>query len=143
MLTNRKRSSKSEWVFPGDQPDAPILVTSLDHQHVVVCKALKLPKDFVIHSLRHTMLTRFGEAGADAFSIMKIAGHTSVTVSHAVRPSNYGRAGTRVRTFAESQQSKVHGRRGGNQGRRHLRLIGPPNFPHSQKEDIRHILPSH
>jgi hypothetical protein len=27
------------------------------------------------------MLTRLGEAGADAFSIMKIAGHGSVTVS--------------------------------------------------------------
>jgi hypothetical protein len=27
------------------------------------------------------MLTRLGEAGADAFSIMKIAGHSSVTVS--------------------------------------------------------------
>jgi hypothetical protein len=35
----------------------------------------------VIHSLRHTMLTRLGEAGADAFTIMKIAGHSSVTVS--------------------------------------------------------------
>jgi len=27
------------------------------------------------------MLTRLGEAGADAFTIMKIAGHSSVTVS--------------------------------------------------------------
>ena len=32
-----------------------------------------------MHSLRHTMLTRLGEAGADAFTIMRIAG--SVTVS--------------------------------------------------------------
>ena len=35
----------------------------------------------MIHSLRHTMLTRLGEAGADAFTIMRIAGHSSVTVS--------------------------------------------------------------
>jgi site-specific recombinase XerD len=27
------------------------------------------------------MLTRIGEAGADAFTIMKLAGHSSVTVS--------------------------------------------------------------
>ena len=40
-----------------------------------------MPDDFVIHSLKHTMLTRLGEAGADAFSTMKIAGHSSVTVS--------------------------------------------------------------
>ena len=42
---------------------------------------LKLSEEFVVHSLRHTMLTRLGEAGADAFTIMKIAGHGSVTVS--------------------------------------------------------------
>ena len=49
---------------------------------------LKLSKEFVIHSLRHTMLTRMGEAGADAFTIMRIAGHSSVTVSQRyVHPS--------------------------------------------------------
>ena len=42
---------------------------------------LELSVEFVVHSLRHTMLTRLGEAGADAFTIMKIAGHSSVTVS--------------------------------------------------------------
>ena len=42
----------------------------------------------MIHSLRHTMLTRLGESGADAFTIMKIAGHSSVTVSQRyVHPS--------------------------------------------------------
>jgi integrase len=40
-----------------------------------------MPDDFVIHSLRHTMLTRLGEAGVDAFTIMRIAGHSSITVS--------------------------------------------------------------
>jgi integrase/recombinase XerC len=38
-------------------------------------------RDFVIHSLRHTMLTRLGESGVDAFTFMRIAGHTSITVS--------------------------------------------------------------
>jgi integrase len=81
MLKARKAATKSAWVFPGDSPDAAILGTSLDHQHDAVRTALKLPQDFVIHSLRHTMLTRLGEAGADAFTIMRIAGHSSVTVS--------------------------------------------------------------
>jgi integrase len=40
-----------------------------------------LKKDFVVHSLRHTMLTRLGESGADAFTIMRIAGHSSITIS--------------------------------------------------------------
>jgi integrase len=81
MLKARKAGAKSALVFPGDSLDAAILGTSLDHQHDAVRTALKLPKDFVIHSLRHTMLTRLGEAGADAFTIMRIAGHSSVTVS--------------------------------------------------------------
>lgn len=88
MLKARKAASESEWVFPGDSPDAPILVTSLDHQHEDAREILNLSAEFVIHSLRHTMLTRLGEAGADAFTIMKIAGHSSVTVSQRyVHPS--------------------------------------------------------
>src|SRR5262245_34690604 len=81
MLKARKAASKSDWVFPGETDAAPILGTSLDHQHKDVRDTLKLPEDFVINSLRHTMLTRLGEAGADAFTIMRIAGHSSVTVS--------------------------------------------------------------
>ncbi|MFN7996341.1 MAG: site-specific integrase [Bryobacteraceae bacterium] len=81
MLKARKAAAKSAWVFPGDSAEAPILGTSLDHQHDSVRTALKLPSDFVIHSLRHTMLTRLGESGAEAFTIMRIAGHSSVTVS--------------------------------------------------------------
>jgi integrase len=35
----------------------------------------------VLHSLRHTFGTRLGEAGADAFPIMRLMGHSSITVS--------------------------------------------------------------
>jgi integrase len=102
MLKARKATTKSDWVFPGDEPEAAILGTSLDHQHATVREALKLPQDFVVHSLRHTMLTRLGEAGADAFSIMKIAGHSSVTVSQRyVHPTPEGmdRAFDRLETL--------------------------------------------
>jgi integrase len=81
MLKARKADAKSAWVFPGDSPGATFLTSSLDHQHSDVRTALELPDDFVVHSLRHTMLTRLGEAGADAFTIMRIAGHSSVSVS--------------------------------------------------------------
>ena len=81
MLKSRKAAVKSPWVFPGNSSDAPVLGTSLDHQHYDVRDNLKLSKDFVVHSLRHTMLTRLGESGAGAFDIMRIAGHSSVTVS--------------------------------------------------------------
>ena len=49
---------------------------------------LRLPKDGVIYSFRHTALTHLGESGADAFTIMRIAGHSSVVVSQRyVHPS--------------------------------------------------------
>jgi len=87
MLIARCSTSKSRRVFPGDT-DGPFLATSLNHQHIKLRCMLGLPDDFVIHSLRHTMLTRLGEAGVDAFTIMRIAGHSSITVSERyVHPS--------------------------------------------------------
>jgi len=80
MLVNRSLESKSEYVF-ANQWGEPYLVTSLDHLHKKLRVDLQLPEDFVIHSLRHTLLTRFGETGADAFTIKKVAGHSSVTIS--------------------------------------------------------------
>ena len=61
-----------------------------------------MPKDFVLHSLRHTFLTRLGEAGVDAFTIMRIAGHSTITVFQKyVHPSNESmeRAFDRLETF--------------------------------------------
>lgn len=87
MLKVRITSNESTWGFPGDGDNA-FLATSLNHQHSKIRTKLGLPKDFVLHSFRHSMLTRLGEAGIDAFSIMRIAGHSSVTVSERyVHPS--------------------------------------------------------
>jgi integrase len=87
MLIARHSASNSKWVFPGET-EGPFLATSLNHQHIKIRRLLGLSEDFVIHSLRHTMLTRLGEAGVDAFTIMKIAGHSSITVSQRyVHPS--------------------------------------------------------
>jgi integrase len=96
MLAQRQRAAKSIYVFPGDTPGAPMLGTSLAHMHAKVRRPgtgkdrpWAFPKEFVLHSLRHTALTRFGEAGADAFTIMSLAGHSSVTVSQLyVHPGN-------------------------------------------------------
>jgi integrase len=56
--------------------------------HADVCRPGKgrkrryvFPAAFVLHSLRHTALTRLGEAGADAFTIMMQGGNSSVTIS--------------------------------------------------------------
>src|SRR5215813_6646248 len=60
----------------------------IQHQHAKLRADLKLSPEFVIHSLRHTCLTRLGLAGVDPFRIKKIAGHCSISVSEKyVHPS--------------------------------------------------------
>jgi integrase len=57
-------------------------------RHARICKLLKMPADFVLHLLRDTFGIRLVEAGADAFTIMKIMGHSSATISQQyVHPS--------------------------------------------------------
>ncbi len=59
----------------------PLYQTWLNEKHRKLRKTLKLPADFVPHSFRHTYGTRLGEAGADAFTIMRLMGHSTVVVS--------------------------------------------------------------
>jgi integrase len=72
-------ASETPFVFADEDCNVP-RVSSLDHLHAKTRKALKLPPEFVLHSLRHTYLTRLGLAGVEAFTIMRLAGHSSVTV---------------------------------------------------------------
>ena len=54
--------------------------SSLKKQHR---KALRLAgvRPFVLYSLRHTFLTRLGESGCDAWTLARIAGHSSIAIS--------------------------------------------------------------
>lgn len=81
MLKLRQAESKSLWVFPSEDGQSPLSRSTVSHKHTAVRRQLKMPEDFVVHSLRHTMLTRLGAAGADAFSFKKLAEQLSVTVS--------------------------------------------------------------
>jgi site-specific recombinase XerD len=38
-------------------------------------------KPFPPYTMRHTALTRMGEAGIDSFTLMRIAGHSSITIT--------------------------------------------------------------
>jgi integrase len=71
--------SSEGWVFSAPKTKSG-RVESLKSQHRAALKASTV-RAFVLYSLRHTMLTRLGEAGADAFSIQKIAGHSSIVIS--------------------------------------------------------------
>jgi len=82
MLEGRRVQAQTPRVFTDAETEQDQLSKStLQHQHVKLRRALKLPEGFVLHSLRHTFLTRLGACGADAFSIKRIAGHSSVTIS--------------------------------------------------------------
>jgi integrase len=88
ILEARQRESRAGWVFTDESGTGPLSRFTVRDQHGTVRRALRLPADAVIHSLRHTMLTRLGEAGVDAFTIMRIAGHSTITVSQKyVHPS--------------------------------------------------------
>lgn len=86
------------------------LSTSLDHQHSRIREDQGLSKEFVIHSLRHTMLTRLGESGADAFTIQRIAGHASIAMSQKYvhpSPESLERAFERLDALNQEQAAKV------------------------------------
>ena len=38
-------------------------------------------RPFVLYTLRHTFLTRLGESGCDAWTLARIAGHSSIAIS--------------------------------------------------------------
>jgi integrase len=79
------RQQPEGWVFPAETKTGHI--DSVKSQHRAALRRSGV-KPFVLYSLRHTMLTRLGEAGAEAFAIQKIAGHSSVLISQRyVHPS--------------------------------------------------------
>jgi integrase len=78
MRHEAQNKPKDGWVFPA--PTKSGRVESVKSQHRRALKDSQV-KPFVLYSLRHTMLTRLGESGAEAFTIQKIAGHSSAVIS--------------------------------------------------------------
>jgi len=79
MLRNHRPSGKGYVFHRAD--GSPWPNSHLGRQHARVRALLKMPSDFVLHSPRHTFGTRLGESGADAFTIMRLMGHSTVTIS--------------------------------------------------------------
>ena len=68
------------WVWCAPTRSEHFEKSTLKKQHK---KALKVSgvRSFVLYSLRHTFLTRLGESGCDAWTLARIAGHSSVAMS--------------------------------------------------------------
>ena len=66
---------------------APFEPNSIYGQHLKALQDSKV-RTFVLYSLRHTLLTRLGESGCNAWTLARIAGHSSgVISSRYVHPS--------------------------------------------------------
>jgi integrase len=68
------------WVWPAPTRGGHVEASSIKKQH---SKALRLGavRALVLYSLRHTFLTRLGESGCDAWTLARIAGHSSIGIS--------------------------------------------------------------
>jgi integrase len=76
------------WVWAAGTVSGHIEPSTIKKQHR---RALRLSsvRPFVLYSLRHTFLTRLGEAGCDAWTLARIAGHSSISMSSRyVHPSS-------------------------------------------------------
>lgn len=80
ILQELKEHAKSEYVFPA--ADGKQLSRRWpSEQFRTLRDEMKLPDDCVSHSISHTFCTNLGETGCDAFTIMNLAGHSSITIS--------------------------------------------------------------
>jgi integrase len=78
------------WVWPASTRSGHVEPSSLRKQHAGTFETvaeeaakndLKPLRPFVLYSLRHTFLTRLGQAGCDVWTLARIAGHSSITIS--------------------------------------------------------------
>ena len=76
------------WIWPAPTKQGHVWHDSIRVQHKRALEKSKVKK-FVVYSLRHTFLTRLGESGCDAWTLARIAGHSSTKMSERyVHPSS-------------------------------------------------------
>jgi integrase len=83
IFEHRRKSAGNSvegWVWSAPTRSGHLEGSSLKKQHG---KALRLSgvRPFVLYSLRHTFLTWLGESGCDAWTLARIAGHSSISMS--------------------------------------------------------------
>jgi integrase len=82
---------KTGWVFPATRAKAGHIVDNTvyePHKDAVEKSGIREPQ-FVLYALRHTCLTRWGDSGMDAWTLARLAGHSSIRQSMVyVHPSD-------------------------------------------------------
>jgi integrase len=68
------------WVWPAGTKTGHVNHSTFRRAHSAALKLSKV-RAFVLYSLRHTFLTRLGASGCDVWTLMRIAGHSSIAIS--------------------------------------------------------------
>jgi integrase len=76
LLDGRKRTS--EYVFPSPKTNGKLDNIKRSFGSALLAAEIK---GFCFHDLRHTAATRMADAGADAFTLMKILGHSDIRMT--------------------------------------------------------------
>jgi integrase len=87
---NTSGNPQEGWVWPAPTRSGHMEPSTIRKQHAAVFRALskeavekneKPMRPFVLYSLRHTFLTRLGQSGCDVWTLARIAGHASISIS--------------------------------------------------------------
>jgi site-specific recombinase XerD len=73
-----KQYRPKRWLFPGQDPDRPIHVVTIQHMCQTVRRRAGLTKNVTVHTLRHTYATHLLEDGANVRTIQVLLGHSSL-----------------------------------------------------------------
>jgi integrase len=86
----RAEKPQEGWVWPAPTRSEHIEPSSVRKHHAAAFGTIaeqaarngrKPVRPFVLYSFRHTFLTRLGESGVDAWTLARIAGHSSIAIS--------------------------------------------------------------
>lgn len=88
---NAQGSTTEGWIFPADTKSRHLEGGSAKNQHAAALRAVNAEatkkkrkpelQPFPPYCLRHTALTNLAAAGCDAFTLARIAGHSSITIT--------------------------------------------------------------
>ncbi len=111
------------WVFSADTQSGHLEGYCAKNQHAAALKAIRAQGEvltpFPPYTMRHTALTRLAESGCDAFTLARIAGHSSITITqrycHPQKEAIAGafdrlEAGKVPPAFTPATQTRFHGK---------------------------------